>query len=139
MSKQANPFASKNRLGVWLHYLVGRYNLTHGDVGTKSGRSRFQGLSAIYPSMGMYVLSLVTFTIVQTSPYHCPLYRNMQTDTLETKLLLTSSEAAAKLGISKTTIHRLVKAGKLECIKLAKNSVYFTQQQPRPNSSAPPT
>ncbi len=45
------------------------------------------------------------------------------------KALLKSSEAAAKLGISKTTIHRLVKAGKLECVRLAANSVYFTEQQ----------
>lgn len=43
--------------------------------------------------------------------------------------LIKSSDAAAKLGISKTTIHRLVKAGKLECVQLAANSIYFTQQQ----------
>ncbi len=43
--------------------------------------------------------------------------------------LLRSSEAAERLGISKTTIHRLVKAGKMECVQLAKNSVYFTDQQ----------
>ena len=44
-------------------------------------------------------------------------------------ILVRSSEAAAMLGISKTTIHRLVKAGKLECVQLAVNSIYFTQQQ----------
>ena len=44
-------------------------------------------------------------------------------------VLLKSSEAAERLGISKTTIHRLVKAGKMECVQLAKNSVYFTDQQ----------
>ena len=44
-------------------------------------------------------------------------------------ILFKSSEAAERLGISKTTIHRMVKAGKLECVQLAANSVYFTQQQ----------
>ncbi len=47
----------------------------------------------------------------------------------QAKILIRASEAAATLGISKTTIHRLVKAGKLECVQLAANSIYFTQQQ----------
>jgi excisionase family DNA binding protein len=38
-------------------------------------------------------------------------------------LLLRSSEAASRLGISKSTLHRWVKAGKIE-----RNSVYFTRQ-----------
>jgi excisionase family DNA binding protein len=44
-------------------------------------------------------------------------------------LLLKSTEAADRLGISRTTLHRLVKAGKLECVRFAVNSIYFTDQQ----------
>ncbi|MCB9368885.1 MAG: helix-turn-helix domain-containing protein [Calditrichaeota bacterium] len=44
-------------------------------------------------------------------------------------VLLKSPEAAAILGISTTTLHRYVKAGKIECVRFAGNSVYFTQQQ----------
>lgn len=45
------------------------------------------------------------------------------------KLLLSSREVADMLGFSRATLHRLVKAGKIECIRFAINSVYFTQQQ----------
>lgn len=41
-------------------------------------------------------------------------------------ILLKSSEAAARLGISTTTLFRYVKAGRIECICVEKNSVYFT-------------
>ncbi len=44
-------------------------------------------------------------------------------------LLFRSSDAAKYLGISRATLHRLTKAGKIECIRFAENSVYFTQQQ----------
>lgn len=44
-------------------------------------------------------------------------------------LLFRSSDAAKYLGISRTTLHRLTKAGKIECIRFAANSIYFTQQQ----------
>jgi predicted site-specific integrase-resolvase len=43
--------------------------------------------------------------------------------------LAKSIDAATILGISTTTLHRYVKAGKIECVRFAKNSVYFTQQQ----------
>jgi len=43
--------------------------------------------------------------------------------------LLKSTEAADHLGISKTTLHRMVKSGKLECVRFATNSIYFTEQQ----------
>jgi excisionase family DNA binding protein len=41
--------------------------------------------------------------------------------------LLKSSEAATRLGISKSTLHRWVKAGKIECIQVERNAVYFTE------------
>jgi excisionase family DNA binding protein len=41
-------------------------------------------------------------------------------------MLLKSSEAAAQLGISKSTLHRWVKAGKIECIQIERNAIYFT-------------
>ncbi|MBU0691492.1 helix-turn-helix domain-containing protein [bacterium] len=44
-------------------------------------------------------------------------------------MLLKSSEAAERLNISKTTLHRYVKAGRLSCVRFAANSVYFTEQQ----------
>jgi len=47
----------------------------------------------------------------------------------QAKILLKSNEAADRLGISTTTLHRHVKAGKIECIKFSANSIYFTQQQ----------
>ncbi|RPH94707.1 helix-turn-helix domain-containing protein [candidate division KSB1 bacterium] len=43
-------------------------------------------------------------------------------------LLLKSSDAAHRLGISKSTLHRWVKAGKIECIQIEHNSVYFTSE-----------
>lgn len=45
-----------------------------------------------------------------------------------TTLLLKSSEAATRLGVSKSTLHRWVRAGKLECIQIERNAVYFTQE-----------
>ena len=41
-------------------------------------------------------------------------------------LLLKSSDAATRLGVSVTTLHRWVKAGRIECIRIEKNSVFFT-------------
>jgi len=43
-------------------------------------------------------------------------------------LLLKSSEAATQLGVSKSTLHRWVKAGKIECVRIEENSVYFTRE-----------
>ena len=41
-------------------------------------------------------------------------------------LLLKSYAAANRLGISKSTLHRWVKAGKIECVQIERNAVYFT-------------
>jgi excisionase family DNA binding protein len=46
---------------------------------------------------------------------------------LKDPLLMKSSEAAARLGVSLTTLHRWVRSGKIECIRIEKNSVFFTQ------------
>ena len=46
---------------------------------------------------------------------------------MSSKLLMKSTEVAHKLGISKATLHRWVKAGKIECVRIETNSVYFTQ------------
>jgi excisionase family DNA binding protein len=43
-------------------------------------------------------------------------------------MLLKSSDAAAQLGISKSTLHRWVKAGRIECIQIERNAIYFTQE-----------
>jgi excisionase family DNA binding protein len=43
-------------------------------------------------------------------------------------LLLRSSEAASRLGISKSTLHRWVKAGRIECIQVERNAIYFTPE-----------
>jgi len=43
-------------------------------------------------------------------------------------LLLKSSDAAKQLGVSTSTLHRWVKAGRIECIQIERNSVYFTPE-----------
>jgi excisionase family DNA binding protein len=43
-------------------------------------------------------------------------------------LLLKSSDAAHRLGISTSTLHRWVKAGRIECIQVERNAVYFTPE-----------
>ncbi|MBZ0266036.1 helix-turn-helix domain-containing protein [bacterium] len=45
---------------------------------------------------------------------------------MEKPLLRTSKETAEMLGISRSTLHRWVKAGKIPCIRIEQNSVYFT-------------
>ncbi|MBK6766540.1 MAG: helix-turn-helix domain-containing protein [bacterium] len=47
----------------------------------------------------------------------------------ESKILFKTTEAAAMLGFSVTTLHRHVKAGRLDCVRFSKNSVCFTRQQ----------
>ena len=44
-------------------------------------------------------------------------------------VMMKAVEAANILGVDKSTIHRWVKAGKIECIRIERNSVYFTQDQ----------
>ncbi|MBK8129540.1 MAG: helix-turn-helix domain-containing protein [bacterium] len=53
----------------------------------------------------------------------------MTTNDSDSKLLLPAKDAAATLGISRTTLHRHVHAGRMECVRFSKNSVYFTRQQ----------
>ncbi len=48
--------------------------------------------------------------------------------TVET-ILIRTTDAATQLGISKATLHRWVKAGKIECVYVERNSIYFTQEQ----------
>ena len=43
-------------------------------------------------------------------------------------LLLKSYAAANRLGISKSTLHRWVKAGRIECVQIERNAVYFTPE-----------
>lgn len=43
-------------------------------------------------------------------------------------LLLKSTEAAMRLGISPSTLHRWVKAGKIDCIYIERNAIYFTPE-----------
>lgn len=43
-------------------------------------------------------------------------------------LLLKSTEAANRLGISTSTLHRWVKAGRIECVRIERNAVYFTPE-----------
>ena len=43
-------------------------------------------------------------------------------------LLLKASQVAIQLGVSKSTLHRWVKAGKIECVRVERNSVYFTRE-----------
>jgi len=43
-------------------------------------------------------------------------------------LLLKSTDAALRLGISKSTLHRWVKAGRIECVQIERNAVYFTPE-----------
>ena len=45
---------------------------------------------------------------------------------MSSKMLIKSTDAAAKLGVSKSTLHRWVKAGKIECVQVESNSIYFT-------------
>mgnify|MGYP001156503060 CR=1 FL=1 len=42
-------------------------------------------------------------------------------------MLMKSTEAAGILGVSKATLHRWTKAGKIECVQVEVNSIYFTQ------------
>jgi excisionase family DNA binding protein len=46
----------------------------------------------------------------------------------DSPLLLKSSEASSRLGVSKATLHRWVRAGKIECIHIERNAIYFTQE-----------
>jgi excisionase family DNA binding protein len=48
--------------------------------------------------------------------------------TTNESLLLKSSEAATRLGVSTSTLHRWVKAGRIECVQIERNSVYFTPE-----------
>jgi excisionase family DNA binding protein len=48
--------------------------------------------------------------------------------TTNESLLLKSSDAAKQLGVSTSTLHRWVKAGRIECIRIERNSVYFTPE-----------
>jgi excisionase family DNA binding protein len=41
-------------------------------------------------------------------------------------LLLKSFDAASRLGISTTTLHRWVRSGRIECVRVERNSIYFT-------------
>jgi excisionase family DNA binding protein len=43
-------------------------------------------------------------------------------------ILIKSAKAAQRLGVSRATLHRWVKAGKIECIQVETNSIYFTQE-----------
>lgn len=42
-------------------------------------------------------------------------------------LLIKSAEAAKRLGVSRATLHRWVKAGKIACIQIERNAIYFTE------------
>ncbi|MBT3234228.1 MAG: helix-turn-helix domain-containing protein [Calditrichaeota bacterium] len=44
-------------------------------------------------------------------------------------ILIKAIDAARRLGINRSTLHRWVKAGKIECVQIERNSVYFTQEQ----------
>jgi hypothetical protein len=44
-------------------------------------------------------------------------------------LLPKSTEAADRLCINRTILHSMVKSRKLECVRFAANSIYFTEQQ----------
>jgi len=41
-------------------------------------------------------------------------------------LLLKSSDAANRLGVSTSTLHRWVRSGRIECVQVERNSIYFT-------------
>jgi excisionase family DNA binding protein len=43
-------------------------------------------------------------------------------------LLIKSSAAAARLGISRATLHRWVKAGRIAFVQIEKNSIYFLEE-----------
>lgn len=42
--------------------------------------------------------------------------------------LLKSTEVASHLRISKSMLHRWVRAGKIECIRIERNAIYFTPE-----------
>jgi len=43
-------------------------------------------------------------------------------------LLIKAADAARRLGVSRATLHRWVKAGRIACIKIERNSIYFTEE-----------
>jgi excisionase family DNA binding protein len=95
-------------------------------TGPKGLRSE-EGLPRYNPSSPLNPALLITAE--QPAFPKCGATINERTSMTDNQsLLLKSSEAANRLGISTSTLHRWVKAGRIECVRIERNSVYFTHQ-----------